>query len=218
MAELRWLLLIFGVAVIAAIYFYSRYQTQIEAKLRDLQEASRKKRVAEPSVTERVEPEVVSFEEEQAQPEEPPAPEIPAVPGKVVAIRLMSRETAGFPAEQLLLAMRELGLRHGQFGIFHRPSDADPAQALYSVASLVEPGSFDLTELKTRFYPGVSIFMALPGVIDGVEAFDQMLDTARELARKLEGELLDEQGSSLSIQRERYIREEIIQFEHQPLA
>ena len=41
-----------------------------------------------------------------------------------------------------------------------------------------------------------------------------MIEAARTLAQILNGELLDESGSNLSIQRERYMREEIIQFEH----
>ena len=85
---------------------------------------------------------------------------------------------------------------------------------LFSVASLVEPGSFDLTRLKTERFPGVSLFVALPGAGDGVAAFDDMLSTAHGLAIKLDGELLDEQGSRLSVQRERYLREEVIQFQH----
>ncbi len=61
--------------------------------------------------------------------------------------------------------------------------------------------------------PGISLFMVLPGPIEGVEAFDQMIAAARTLAQSLNGELLDESGSTLSIQRERYMREEIVQFE-----
>jgi FtsZ-interacting cell division protein ZipA len=41
-----------------------------------------------------------------------------------------------------------------------------------------------------------------------------MVRTARDLARDLNGDLRDEQGSSWSIQRERFVREEIIQFQH----
>jgi cell division protein ZipA len=136
------------------------------------------------------------------------------MPDKVVTLRLMSRERPGFPGEQLIMALREAGLRHGRYGIFHRPADTDPDMALFSVASLVEPGSFDLARLRTDHYPGVSLFLAIPGPPDVVAAFDLMVDTARTLAETLGGELLDEQGSTLSIQRQRYIREEIIQFLH----
>jgi len=143
-------------------------------------------------------------------------PPVSPPPRKVVTIRLMSRDTAGFVAEQMILLLRELNLRHGQFGIFHRGAESagEEGDAVFSVASLVEPGSFDLTRVKTERYPGVSLFMALPGAADGVSAFDAMMDLARELAERLDGYLLDEQGGTLSIQRERYIREEVIQFEH----
>ena len=55
--------------------------------------------------------------------------------------------------------------------------------------------------------------MVLPGPVEGVEGFDLMMAAARALAQTLDGELLDESGSTLSIQRERYLREEIIQFQ-----
>jgi FtsZ-interacting cell division protein ZipA len=56
--------------------------------------------------------------------------------------------------------------------------------------------------------------MVLPGPIDGAEGFDLMITASRALAQTLDAELLDETGSTLSIQRERYLREEIIQHQH----
>jgi cell division protein ZipA len=56
--------------------------------------------------------------------------------------------------------------------------------------------------------------LVLPGPLPGVEAFDIMMAAARTLAQELNGELLDESGSTLSIQRERYMREEVVQFQH----
>ena len=61
---------------------------------------------------------------------------------------------------------------------------------------------------------GISLFLILPGPVEGAEAFDMMMAAARAVAQALNGELLDESGSTLSIQRERYMREEVIQFEH----
>ena len=60
----------------------------------------------------------------------------------------------------------------------------------------------------------ISLFLILPGPVEGAEAFDMMMTAARAVAQALNGELLDESGSTLSIQRERYMREEVIQFEH----
>ena len=45
-----------------------------------------------------------------------------------------------------------------------------------------------------------------------------MLEASRALAQTLNAELLDESGSTLSIQRERYMREEVIQYQHSHLV
>ena len=91
---------------------------------------------------------------------------------------------------------------------------SDDEKIIFSAASLVEPGSFDLANIKDQEIPGISLFLVLPGPMEGAEAFDLMMSTARALAQSLDAELLDESGSTLSIQRERYLREEIIQYEH----
>jgi cell division protein ZipA len=110
--------------------------------------------------------------------------------------------------------LRGIGLRHGKFGIFHRHEGNDESKTIFSAASLVEPGSFDIANIKEQEIPGISLFMVLPGPVDGAQSFDLMMATARALSQSLNAELLDESGSTLSIQRERYMREEIIQFEH----
>ena len=210
MAELRWGLLIIGIAVLVAVYIYSRYKSTID------------KRIA--SITKRKEPKISQLSldddaESEGAPPEPAQIELSNVNAtKIVAIRLMARSSGGFAAEELILALREQGLQHGQFGIFHRPDTEDERQAEFSVASLVEPGSFDLSHLKKDRYPGVSIFLALPGPGDSVEAFDDMVTTSRALAKQLNGELFDEQGSTLSLQRQRYLREEVVHFQHQGLS
>jgi len=207
-AELRWLLLLIGIGIIAAVYIYTRYKPGITERIRTSQ--FRKEPRFGDSEQVAVEASVSDNGSVTS------SPSVSSEPNKVVTIRLMSRDKAGFAAEGLILTLRELGLRHGQFGIFHRMSEiqGEDSRVVFSVASLVEPGSFDLTKIKTAHYPGVSLFLALPGPCDGIGAFDDMLDLARELARRLEGDLLDEQGGTLSIQRERYMREEVIQFVH----
>ena len=110
--------------------------------------------------------------------------------------------------------LRGIGMRHGKFGIFHQHDGKDEEKVVFSAASLVEPGSFDLANIKEQEIPGISLFMVLPGPVDGADGFDLMMTAARALSQSLNAELLDESGSTLSIQRERYLREEIIEFEH----
>jgi cell division protein ZipA len=212
MDGLRWLLLLFGLLVIAGVYFYSRRE---KAKPDPDEEAA----------PDRIEPKLEENERYQAESdddvlvelddavEEEQVPQDEQRPQKIVTLRLVGHHKRPFQGDELILSMRGIGLRHGKFGIFHRYDGNDESRTIFSAASLVEPGSFDLTNIKDQQIPGISLFLVLPGPVDGVQAFDLMMAAARALAQTLDGELLDESGSTLSVQRERYMREEIIQYQ-----
>ena len=99
----------------------------------------------------------------------------------------------------------------GEYGIFHYYKD-ESKSIIFSAASLVEPGTFDLKKIKDQKIPGITFFMSLPLAVNGIEAFDEMLSVVKKVSITLKGELLDESGSSFSIQRERYIREQVIEY------
>lgn len=218
MDGLRWLLLFFGMLVIAGVYVYSRY-TKTKAKEDD----TNLDRVEPTLQHDKIKAASISDEASVASPgiaDVDAEPEVSAdnVPTKIVTLRLVARETKAFKGDELILNLRGIGLRHGKFGIFHRYDGNDESRTIFSAASLVEPGSFDLANIKEQQIPGISLFLVLPGPVDSVESFDLMLAAARALSQSLGGELLDESGSSLSIQRERYLREEIIQYQHSNLV
>ena len=215
MDGLRWLLLLFGLLVIAGVYLYSR-RDRNPAEDND----AHPQRVA-PSLGGSdgqgdVESTASVVDDESDVSEDEPAD--PDAPQKIVTVRIVAREKKSFAGDELILSMRGIGLRHGKFGIFHRYDGSDESKTIFSAASLVEPGSFDLQNIQGQEIPGISLFLVLPGPIDSVEGFDLMLAAARTLTQSLDGELLDESGSTLSIQRERYLREEIIQFQHSSLV
>jgi cell division protein ZipA len=116
-------------------------------------------------------------------------------------------------SERAVAALSGAGLQHGRYGIFHK--DGTAGEPAFSVASLTEPGSFDLANLQVTSIAGLSFFVVLPGSGDPVARFDAMVETARALSVELAADLLDERGSSWSSQRERYVREEIIEYRHQ---
>jgi len=216
MDGLRWLLLFFGLLVIAGVYLYSRRdnstagnQEPVSPRVEPLLEGSESSGTLDIEVAED-EPFAVD-EESGADSEEAEAPQ------KIVTLRIVAHEKKSFAGDDLILTLRGIGLRHGKFGIFHRYDGNDESRTVFSAASLLEPGSFDLENIKDQEIPGISLFLVLPGPIDALEGFDQMITAARTLAQSLNGELLDESGSTLSIQRERYMREEIIQFQHSRL-
>ncbi|MGH8223948.1 MAG: cell division protein ZipA C-terminal FtsZ-binding domain-containing protein [Woeseiaceae bacterium] len=208
MDGLRWVLLIVGLLVIAGVYLYSRRERERphpDPRWRVFRAKAPRKLV--PSLDEsRSATDTYRGEDNRSSWD--------ASEQKIVTLRLVARGHGAFAGDELALSLRGIGMRHGKFGIFHRYEANDEKKTIFSAASLVEPGSFDLPKLKEQRIPGVSLFMILPGPIDGVRAFDLMMSAARGLAQSLNGELLDETGSSLSIQRERYLREEVIQFQH----
>jgi len=216
---LRWLLLLFGLLVIVGVYIYSR------------REKSRSEKADKDSPKDRLEPTLEGGGAEEPSPGDEAPIESPIiaeteraddeptdtgggdVAQRIVTMRIVGHDKKPFKGDELILSMRGIGLRHGKFGIFHRYDGNDESKTVFSAASLVEPGSFDLTNIKDQQIPGISLFLVLPGPMEGVEAFDMMMAAARALTQTLDGELLDESGSTLSIQRERYLREEIIQFQ-----
>ena len=216
MDGLRWWLLLIGVVVVAGVYLYTRFQRKQDqdSPQQDLFE-DRKEPVFKPR---RAEP-VISTDDidGEDEPDDEPVIEAAAAPQqKIVTLRIIARNNGSFAGDDLVLSLRGIGMRHGKFGIFHRHEGNDEDKVIFSAASLLEPGSFDLTNIKDQEIPGISLFMVIPGPVDGAEGFDLMMAAARTLAQGLDAELLDESGSTLSIQRERYMREEIIQFEHVP--
>lgn len=217
MDGLRWLLLVCGLLVIAGVYFYSRREKSVQEDryepVERVEPTLTAGDVAAPGAAESALPDAGS----QGAGNEAPEPPV-NVPQKIVTLRIVARKNPAFAGERLVLSLRGIGMRHGKFGIFHRYDGNDESRVIFSAASLVEPGSFDLANIKEQQIPGISLFLVLPGPIDAVEAFDLMMTAAHAMSKSLDGELLDEAGSTLSIQRERYLREEVIQYQHSNLV
>lgn len=217
MEGLRWVLLVFGALVIAGVLIYSHRERQKKEKpapepLKDTGDAEQRR--IEPSFSADAQADDSADVLDAVEPDGEPQPG----PQKIVTLRIVSGNKQPFAGDELVLSLRGIGMRHGRFGIFHRYDGNDEDRVVFSAASLVEPGSFDLENIKEQKIPGISLFMVLPGPVDGAEAFDSMMAASRTLTQSLHAELLDESGSTLSIQRERYLREEIIQFQTRNLV
>lgn len=205
MWDLRWVLIGLGALVLVGVYLWSRGIVR-----RDMLPAlPRRKQRTEPTLGEpapAVEPEAPPSLVETVSEEEKKAPE------RIVALRLVPR-SAELETERAITALRSAGLEHGRYSIFHRQLGTN--REGFSVASLTEPGSFDLDHAADSTIAGLSFFVVLPGNGDPVTRFDAMVETARRLSVELAADLFDERGSSWSSQRERYLREELIEYRHQ---
>ena len=106
-----------------------------------------------------------------------------------------------FRGNELFKAFETAGLVHGEMDIFHYPGDKKAETfALFSLANLVEPGTFNPAEAESFSTPGISLFMRLPSRIDNNDAYDKFLKVAIIIATDLNGELCDETRSRLTQQ------------------
>jgi cell division protein ZipA len=129
---------------------------------------------------------------------------------KIMALRIAAG-TQRFTGEQLLEALLSENLQHGKYDVFHRLDAAEVS--VFSIASMVEPGTFDPSRMKDETYPGITMFAQLPGPIDGLLAFNELLSTARRLQEKLGGVLQDDRGVPLTIHRLERLRQDVRDFQ-----
>jgi cell division protein ZipA len=130
---------------------------------------------------------------------------------KIVTLRVSAPPLERFEGQALVDALIAEKLVHGRYDIFHREAEG---RTIFSVASLVEPGTFDLGNVAGKRYPGVTLFAVLPGVLPPMQTFDSLLEAARSLADRLHGVVQDERGAGLSAQRLMNIREGLIDYQH----
>lgn len=164
----------------------------------------------EPSAEPRVEPQrEASAEERRPAPAAAP-PREPATQ-KIVAVRVVAATGSQFAGQRLLEALEADEFTFGRYQIFHRLDGA--GRPVVSVASLKEPGTFDPAAMPGAQFRGIALFTVTPGPLPGVRAFDELIVTARALAATLGGQLQDERGAPLTLQRIGHLREEMAEFE-----
>jgi len=130
---------------------------------------------------------------------------------KIVSLRVCAPADMRWAGTALLLAFEAHGLAHGRYQVFHR-CHVD-GRSLFSVASLVEPGTFDVASMADQEFKGITLFAVLPGPVDPLLTVDEMLSAARGLAQALPGMLQDAKGTPLSAQRLAALRDDVAQFQ-----
>ncbi|MDR3389863.1 MAG: cell division protein ZipA [Rudaea sp.] len=135
----------------------------------------------------------------------------PALPiERIVTLFVAARDGEFMHGSNLVVAAEKAGLMFGDMGIFHRlVSGKSEAGPVFSMANMIKPGSFDMRHIDELQTPGVSFFMALPGPLSALDAWDAMLPTAHRLAELLDANVLDEERNALGRQRVAHIRDEL---------
>ena len=153
---------------------------------------------------------------------EPPAAEAEIEPGdpqEVLVVNVLCKDGQVFKGPDLLQLLLACDLRFGKRSIFHRYEKANAKGAIqFSVANLVEPGTFNLDAIDSFTTPGVCFFMSLPGPEQPLTAFNYMVETAQVLVRHLHAELRDDAHSVMTAQTIEHCRQRIRDFERRQLT
>lgn len=130
---------------------------------------------------------------------------------RIVTVRVCAVGETRWSGAQLMAALELHGLAFGRYQVFHR-RHAD-GRSLFCAASLVEPGTFDIAEMGSQEFRGVTLFAVLPGPIAPLDTVDELLRTARGLAEELSGMIQDAKGMPMSPQRAASLREDVAHFQ-----
>jgi len=118
---------------------------------------------------------------------------------QIISVRVVGISADRLSGRPLRQALAACGFVHGRFGIFHQPGT--DGRALVSAANLSKPGSFDTSSMDFQRFRGLGLFAVLPGPLPPAAALDHLLDTAGDLAERLQARLQDEHGMPLDEQR-----------------
>ena len=137
----------------------------------------------------------------------------------VFVLNVVARAEAGFAGKDILHILLACDLRFGDMDFFHRHEQAagrGPIQ--FSVSNMMSPGVFDIDTMPQLHAKGLMFFVTLPGPADMLKAFDYMYETAKTVARNLDGDILDETRSAVTQQSLEHMRQKIRELERRILV
>lgn len=118
-----------------------------------------------------------------------------------------------FSGNSILEATESVGLRFGDMNIFHHHGieGMENEEAIFSLASMYEPGYFNLNNMEIYQTKGLTLFMQLPAPVDNMSAFILMQETAMELAEILQGEVCSSKHQPMDEKALRAMRDMVVE-------
>ena len=132
---------------------------------------------------------------------------------ELIVINVMARQDRRFLGTDLMDVLLAQGLRYGAMKIFHRHQKLNgEGPYWFSIANIVEPGTFDLAKMNQFSTPGICLMLPLPCDDEAIKAFDAMVKVATNFSQQLGGELKDERRSVMTKQTLEHCRVRIQDF------
>jgi cell division protein ZipA len=139
-----------------------------------------------------------------------------ALEPKIIILSVVMPAHQQMSGAALLPSLLTLGMKYGEMNIFHRHQDnAGNGAVRFSLANMLNPGSFELDTMETFVTQGVSLFMTLPNATDPFLAFEQMLAAAKQLAAEFRAHVVDDKRNIMTKQTEQHYVSKIREFDRQ---
>lgn len=131
--------------------------------------------------------------------------------GKIVSLHVVAPSGQIINGQMLLDTFENRGYHHGDMNIYH---SLHQGKTVFSIAKMVMPGVFDVNDISSYDTPGITLFLQLPGPVQGDVAFEVLISEAHELASALGCNILDSERSTLSRQTVQHLRESVYEYMH----
>jgi cell division protein ZipA len=231
MDTLRWILLIFGLILIGAVYFAGRRgqadssrrrEPELDATAEPFDAADEEDSEAsgmEEAAPDGGQEDAFDFErlladvKDTAMPVPPRAQDRAAhhsmlLEDEFVVIHLTAAASVGVSGSRLYSTLDELGFEPGRDAIFYYRESGCPL----IVVNMFKPGTFP-SDPEDFVSKGISLILKLSRAPRPLEAFDEMVTLAYELKSMLNLQLFDMQRSSLTRQTIAFLEEEIADYQ-----
>lgn len=135
---------------------------------------------------------------------------------KIISLYVAARAGQQLQGPDIVVAAEKAGLTFGHMNVFHRLMEGHPERGpIFSVANIMKPGSFEMAEIQSLQTPAIAFFLTLPAPLSALEAWDTMLPTAQRMAELLNGVVLDQERNALGRQRIAHIRDDLRAYDRQ---
>jgi len=134
---------------------------------------------------------------------------------KLIVLYLVERHAGLLSGNDIIDALEQAGMSYGDMKIFHYFPDniKNSKQPVFSIANLVDPGSFDMRNITDLETPGLSLFLKLPGPVGSIRAFDLMVKVIEKLQSCLPLIVKDRSRNIVSKQMLMHLREEVVEYD-----
>ncbi|VAW52300.1 hypothetical protein MNBD_GAMMA06-1258 [hydrothermal vent metagenome] len=236
MESLRWILLVVGIAFVITIYFFGRYRRQRNhstmdglgddlasnygndfpefsaQNLDDVDEGVGQVRVVTRATSESDEENDFSALNISASDKQQVESSATNAVSDIIVLYILPKPDRFLAGSQINSSAQAMGLIFGEMNVFHYMNDKmDNKRSVFSLANMLEPGSFDaenIHELKTT---GLTVFMQVQ-TGDPLDDLTEMLQRSYQLAGLLDARLCNHKREPLTEQHAEGYRTQVSEF------